>query len=116
LDCIKEGIANFHLVFLARLARYLGFEANGDNIDKKYFDLMNGVFRADKPMHIHFLTSDISLDFATLLAADYSSMHQLALTRQTRIKLLENLIEYYRLHVPEFKGLQSMSILQSLFD
>jgi len=116
LDCCEAGISNFHLIFLIKLSRHLGFEPNQDETTATYFDLMNGVFLKQKPLHIHFLTSDMSGDFAALLHCDYSDMHELLLSRQRRVDLLESLIQYYRLHIPDFQGLHSLAVLQSLFD
>ena len=116
LDCCEEGISNFHLVFLLKFSRYLGFEPNQDDMQAAYFDLMNGVFLRNKPSHIHFLSPEVSVDFAALLHSDYADMHQLVLTRQKRVNLLVSTIEYYRLHIPDFHGLHSLAVLQSLFD
>ncbi|HEY6915145.1 MAG TPA: DNA repair protein RecO [Paludibacter sp.] len=116
LDCCETGIANFHLVFLLKLSRYLGFEPNRDEDDANYFDLMNGVFLKNKPLHIHYLLPDVSVDFNKVLLADYANMGNLAFTRARRVKLLESMIEYYRLHIPEFHGLHSLAVLQSLFE
>jgi DNA repair protein RecO (recombination protein O) len=116
LDCCKTGIGNFHLVFLIKLTRYLGFEPYSEEINEKYFDLMNGVFQAEKTLHPHFLLPEVTSDFVVLLNVDYSNMDKLILTREKRTNLLKGLVEYYRLHIPEFHGLQSLAVLQSLFD
>ena len=116
LDCMESGIANFHLVFLLKLTRYLGFEPNRDNVQANYFDLMNGVFLKDKPVHVHFILPEDSSDLLKVLNADYNTMHNLAFTRPGRASLLQNIIIYYQLHIPEFNGLHSLQILQSLFD
>lgn len=116
LDCCEYGIANFHLVFLLKLTRYLGFEPNMDEQESTYFDLMNGIFLREKPLHSHFLASDESTAFAALLHSDYSNMHLLIFSREKRLKLLESMVEYYRLHIPDFRGLHSLEVLKSLFD
>jgi DNA repair protein RecO (recombination protein O) len=116
LDCCEMGLANFHLVFLLKLTRYLGFEPNADDEHTNYFDLMNGVFQREKPLHAHYLLPEVSSYFNEVLNADYSDMAKLTFPRSTRIKLLEAMIEYYRLHIPEFHGLHSLAVLQSLFD
>lgn len=116
LDNCIDGIGNFHLVFLFRLSRFLGFEPYKDDENFKYFDLMNGVFTKEKPQHIHYLLTEQATDFAELLNADYSTMQNLTYTRQKRHKLLEGLVEYYKLHIPDFQGVHSLEILQSLFD
>ncbi|MEI6554207.1 MAG: DNA repair protein RecO [Paludibacter sp.] len=115
LDYCHEGVQNFHLVFLQKLTRYLGFEANME-VSGNYFDLMNGVFLKDKPMHVHFLMPENTIQFINLLNTDYSTLNMLILSRENRTELLKNLLEYYRLHIPEFHNLHSLAILQSLFD
>ena len=116
LDCCESGLANFHLIFLLKLTRHLGFEPNEDEESAIYFDLMNGVFIRNKPIHIHYLLQDATTDFRALLQADYTNMNELILSRQKRLKLLESMVEYYRLHIPDFNGLHSLAVLQSLFD
>lgn len=116
LDCCEAGIANFHLIFLLRLTQYLGFEPNQTETDCKYFDLMNGVFRNEKPPHIHFLQPEVTTAFSQVLQADFGSMHELIYTRENRVLLLKGIIDYYRLHIPEFQKLHSLDVLQSLFD
>jgi len=116
LDCCESGIQNFHLIFLIRLSRFLGFEPNQDGESGKYFDLMNGIFLNEKPLHIHFMTPEITLDFISALSTDYSTLDKLIYMRDKRSILLKSMVEYYRLHIPEFHSLHSLAILQSLFD
>ena len=116
LDCCESGIANFHLVFLAKLTRYLGCAPNAENGADNYFDLQNGIFLQQKPLHVHYLLPERSKDMADLLKTDFHTMDKLALSRQRRTELLESMIEYYRLHIPDFNGLHSLEVLQSLFD
>jgi DNA repair protein RecO (recombination protein O) len=116
LDCSETGISNFHLVFLLKLTRYLGFEPNQDGVQVNYFDLMNGVFMKEKPLHAHFVLQEVTADFIRVLNADYSTMHNLAFTRARRANLLQSIIEYYQLHIPDFHGLHSLAVLQSLYD
>jgi len=116
LDCSETGIANFHLVFLLKLTRYLGFEPNQDEDQVNYFDLMNGVFLREKPLHAHFVLPEVTSDFIRVLNTDYVSMHNLTFTRARRANLLQSIVEYYQLHIPDFHGLHSLAVLQSLFD
>ena len=116
LDCIETGISNFHLVFLLKFTRFLGFEPNVDFVESNYFDLMNGVFLNRKPLHAHFLLPEISADFISLLKSDYTSMNNLSFTRPRRAEILRNIVDYYKLHIADFQGLHSLPVLQSLFD
>jgi len=116
LDYSETGISNFHLVFLLKLTRYLGFEPNQDDGKVNYFDLMNGVFLNEKPLHVNFTLPEISADLIRTLNADYATMHNLSFSRARRANLLQSLVEYYQLHIPDFHGLYSLPVLQSLFD
>lgn len=116
LDSNKEGIANFHLVFLMELTRYLGCCPNHEKEASGYFDLSNGIFLRQKPLHIHFLMPEESSDILKILQSDYETMNSLVFSRKRRSELLESIIEYYKLHIPDFNGLHSLEVLQSLFD
>lgn len=117
LDNCEKGLANFHLVFLIKLSKYLGFEPNIDTKtkDRTYFDLQNGVFVNEKPMHKKFLTADFSQIFFELNKVNYDDMDKLTLGREKRNELLDILIDYYRIHLSDFKEMQSLEVLHELF-
>jgi DNA repair protein RecO (recombination protein O) len=50
------------------------------------------------------------------MQSDYVDMSAVSISREDRFKLLEALVEYYKLHVPEFYGLNSLPVLHALFD
>jgi hypothetical protein len=50
-----------------------------------------------------------------LMRMDFVSMHLFRLSRADRNRILELLILYYRLHIPQFPELRSLSVLQELF-
>ena len=116
LDDCERGLANFHLVFLLKLARYFGFEPNLDEQHCIYFDLSEGVFLREKPFHKHFLNRDESADLQKLLAVNYDTMNSVVLSREKRVRMLENIIEFYKLHISDFHGVHSLEVLQTLFD
>lgn len=112
---LEEGIANFHLIFMLKLTRYLGFEPNRENAETSYFDLLNGIFQQDKPFHDHFLNKELACDFAKLLKCDFLNMGTIHLSRTRRNELLEGLVDYYKLHMPDFHGLHSVDVLHEIF-
>ena len=117
LDGGKGRMSGFHLLFLLRLTRYLGCEPNCEEGTQGYFDLLDGVFRVRRPAHVHYLLPEQAQDLLALLRADFGTADSLpAWPRSRRNALLESLLEYYRLHVPDFNGVQSLEVLQSLFD
>ncbi|MDD3080281.1 MAG: DNA repair protein RecO [Paludibacter sp.] len=116
LDCCEDGLANFHLAFMMKLSRFLGFSPNNEMGDTGYFDLINGIFTNEKPQHNHFIMPEISRILKQALELDYLNLNKLVLNREQRFKLLEVMIEFYRLHVPEFYGLKSLQVLHDIFN
>lgn len=92
------------------------FEPNQEEKNAQYFDLMNGIFLTYKPLHSHFLSVEMSALFNSLLYLSFESGNTLVLSREKRNELLNVLIEYYKLHVPEFYGLNSVSVLHEIFN
>ena len=117
LDTCKEGLGNFHLVFMIQLSHYLGFGPIIENAEEAhFFDLMNGVFDIQAPSHTHILNAEYTSSFRTLMTLDYENMNQMKLNRTKRSELLDRLIEYYQLHIPDFHPVTSIDILHKLWD
>ncbi|MDX9748564.1 MAG: DNA repair protein RecO [Paludibacter sp.] len=113
----SEGhVADFHLVLMCKLTRYLGFEPNTEAAGTEWFDLLNGCFVAHQPLHAHSLKPGLIPGFLNLLKCNFSEMHLLHFSREQRNELLATLLEYYKLHLPEFHTLQSTAVLHELFD
>lgn len=110
-----EGIANFHLVLMCKLTRYLGCEPNMDSAGAAWFDLLNGNFSFSQPLHSHCIRPELTPSFTALLRCGFSTMNTLNISREQRIELLDMLIEYYKLHLPEFHPMQSTAVLHELF-
>lgn len=116
LDAATEGYADFHLVFMARLLRFLGIYPNIGSVGRnEYFDMLSGCLVREHPLHPHFLMSAAAERFSRLLAADFQSVRALALNREQRGEYLAVLEEYYRLHIPDFPSLRSAEVLRELF-
>ena len=110
----KAGFANFHLVFLMRLTRFLGFYPNLED-EGEYFDLRGATFCSLPPVHRDFLLPQEAGRIRLLMRMDYTTMHLFRLSRSERNRILELLLLYYRLHLPAFPEMRSVSVLQELF-
>ena len=116
LDGVERGFANFHLVFMMRLSRFVGFFPNTDEREGRYFDLLNGCFTSSVPLHGHFLAPAEASKIGLLMRLNYKTMHLCAMSREERNRCTEVIVEYYRLHVPGFPPLRSLEVLRQLFD
>ncbi len=107
--------ANFHLVFLMQLSKYIGFFPNLAG-KGAFFDMESGEISYQKPLHPHFLDHTDFDIFRQICHCSYTDMTQLHISRNQRTVALDNIIQYYTLHVPEFYGVQSVEVLNELFD
>ena len=114
LDGAADGFANFHLVLLMHTARFLGFYPNLDT-SGEYFDLRAATFCPTPPLHADFLMPQEAGRIRLLMRMDFPTMHLFRLSRTERNRILELLLRYYRLHVPGFPELRSVSVLKELF-
>lgn len=114
LDIHKE-VANFHLYFMLSLTRYLGFYPDVYQIDKPYFDLMEGEFTATESLNpmlkgenIYFLKS--------FLGINIDAIHTIKMKKTNRQDLLKSLILYFELHLQGFRKPRSLSVLNEVFN
>ena len=130
LDGRERDFANFHLVFLMHLSRFLGFypnlsltpnpsprgegNFNGEG-GEMFFDLREGRFCTSAPMHHDFLMPQEAGRIHLMMRMDFFSMHLFRLSRADRNRILELIIRYYRLHLPQFPELRSLPVLRELF-
>jgi DNA repair protein RecO (recombination protein O) len=115
-DTCTEHYTNFHLVFLMRLTRFLGFYPNAEDYRKgDYFDLINSCFTSVKPLHGAAVEPEDAEKIGMLLRLNYDTMRHLIINGAQRMRCLEVINDYYRLHIPDFPTLKSISILHDLF-
>lgn len=118
LDACDADFANFHLVFLMRLSRFLGLYPNLEDYSRgDYFDLLNASFTPLKPYkHSFFVNPEESYRITRLMRMNYDTMHLFGMNRADRARCLTIINDYYRLHIPGFQDLKSLDVLQELFD
>jgi DNA repair protein RecO (recombination protein O) len=117
LELTEDGVANFHVVFLLHLLHYLGIFPNTDSYaEDYYFDMQNGVFADCPPLHRHYLNREESQIFARLFKISYENMSLYSFSRQDRVNILNRILTYYRIHLPEIPEIKSLTILQALFE
>lgn len=116
LEESDKGLANFHLVFILKLTRFLGFYPNLENYrEGDYFDMLNGIFADRQPLHNHYVNKTDSKALSLLSRISYENMHYFKFSRQERRNIIDRMIEYYRIHLHDFQDLKSLDVLHELF-
>lgn len=115
LDQTDKPIHNFHLCFLMKLSRFLGYMPTAPDKPLTYFDLVDGIFTNFAPAHTYSLQDPHTQMFHTVLNISYEHAHTIQMTHQDRIYLLSQIINFYKLHTENFGTVNSLQILEEIF-
>ncbi|MDY6122037.1 MAG: DNA repair protein RecO C-terminal domain-containing protein [Porphyromonas sp.] len=121
LDDTDRSTSNFHLSFLYHLLDYLGFCPNlspfasfDPSLGAFYFDLKEGCFSRTIPTGPFVSPSNLHA-LARFARINYDNMHLFQYTRAERLQILNYLVTYYRLHLPPFGELRTLSVFSEVF-
>jgi DNA repair protein RecO (recombination protein O) len=115
LDLLNEGVANFFLIFLVQLSRFLGFgPTNNFSPEASFYDLPAGLFVASEPSHPHYLNKEESTVFSALLNMTYESTSGLSIDREIRIILPDRMLDYFSLHLGSRITSKSLEVLREV--
>lgn len=109
-----DKIANFHLYFLLKLTRYLGFYPENRNSDFPVFNLLEGVFQEIPTNDYCFEGSNVEL-LRLFLIADFFSLQEIRLNQVRRNEFLNMLLLYFELHIESFRKPKSLAVLNEIF-
>ena len=116
LDSIEIAYSEFHLIFLMQMLNHKGFfPFNNYTNHNCIFDLLNGEFVDEIPIHGHYINKEYSSEFAKIIESDLETIEKIHFSRDKRQILLEKLIEYYRLHIEGMGQIKSFSVLTEVF-
>ncbi|WP_231459066.1 MULTISPECIES: DNA repair protein RecO [unclassified Pedobacter] len=111
----EELNPNFHLSFLLKLTRFLGFSPNERRrTDQVYFDLQEGEFLSRVPIHSNYLQLDDALGFISLFNTSLEKISDIKMSNNQRRFLLDKILVFYTLHTASFGEVQSHKILETL--
>ncbi len=108
-----DKIANFHLLFLLQLTKYLGFYPENHK-GKDYFDMIEGKF-TDKPSSNYYIKKPEIIYIKTLLGTTFEALPTIQFSTEQRQQILELLIQYINLHLHTFRTPKSLAVLHELF-
>ncbi len=108
------AIANFHLVFLMHLSRFIGIYPNFES-PSDYFDLLSGTYQPLPPLHHNYIKGEEARLLPLLFRMNYSTAHLFKFSAHQRRRIVEVLNAFYRIHVPSFPELKSLQVLHEVF-
>ena len=110
----EDQFSNFHLLFLLKLTRYLGFQPENLKIDYPYFNLESGVFEATNN-GVYSLSGENLILLKRLLGTNFDALDDVKINAKQRQEFLNMLLYYFELHLGSFKKPKSLQVLNDVF-
>ena len=114
LEQMQAGLQFFHLAFMVKLSRILGFFPSIDS-GHQFFDLEQGHSTAVRPVHRHYVSSEVFSRIAYFADCQYNNLCDVQISRQERDVMLETVIQWYQFRIPTMKEVNSYEILHEVF-
>jgi DNA repair protein RecO (recombination protein O) len=117
LDLSEKNYVNFHLIYAMQLSGYLGFFPRGTySPHTRFFDMEEGCFVNSRPFHPNYISDEEAKVFSMLTEFSFDKIENLKLDNKIRNHLLDQLIHYYQLHLPNLGELKSPDVLRTVLN
>lgn len=107
-----EETANFHLILLLEITKFLGFYPDNSENDLQFFEMTEGVFSPFQG--ISCLSEHETFLFKKLINLKFESDQKVFAGIERQI-LLKILLDYYSIHLDGFKKPKSLDVLKEVF-
>lgn len=114
LDSQSE-CANFHLLFLLKLTKYLGFYPDVTFVNYPYFDLTEGKFQL-KTNNKYTLSGDNLVLLKQLLGTTFDALPNVKMNAKQRQSFLSMILLYFELHLGSFRPPKSLQVFNQVFN
>lgn len=113
LNYSQHSISSFHIVFLLKFTRFLGFQPM---ITKgQYFDLYDGAFSNNVSPGAIYFDDGIKEVFKFCFGANFDEWTVIQLSVENRNFLIDFILKYYQAHIPGMGQIKSHHILEEIF-
>jgi DNA repair protein RecO (recombination protein O) len=114
-DATETADVSFHLAFLLKLSRFLGFAPNMESKqEQNFFDLQEGEFKSRPPVHPYYIDKEDAALFISLYSTPFEKINEIKFNNATRRNLLDKILIYYTLHTASFGEIRSHQILEDI--
>lgn len=115
LDLSHHNCSRFHIFFMIQLSRHLGFYPNGTySKNISYFDLREGLFRNDMPVHVDFFDRQQTGILHELMNRSFDNFHETVISGAVSKALLYGLVTYFELHQTQGHQIRSHKVLEDV--
>ncbi len=115
LDLCHDNCSRFHIYFMIRFSRHLGFFPHGDCIPGvSIFDLKEGFFTGNQPVHDAFLDHRHADLLYRLMHASFDDYRDIRVTPAATKILLKALVTYFEIHHTHGNPIRSHTVLEEV--
>lgn len=115
LNDITDGTADFHIIFLCEMLSHAGITPETETSDSPlYFDMREGRFSSDPPMHHDVLSGDDAVFMRMAPDLNFDHAGHLNFDRSSRRRITAFLLDYYAIHFPGISGMKSPEMLREI--
>ncbi|MEX0988627.1 MAG: DNA repair protein RecO [Bacteroidales bacterium] len=115
-NTLEKTSPSFHIIFLFKLSRYLGFQPNNNYSDLNiFFNTDSGLFSSHPDSTDLALEKLLGKHWKACFSCDYQSADQEFNNQHTRNIFLDSLLQFYRVHHHSMKELKSLEVLRAIF-
>ena len=111
----QDQYANFHLLFLLKLTRHLGFYPDTTNIQFDYFNLNEGEFQSVATSKYSISGENLIL-LKRLLGINFETLNSIKLNSKQRLSFLKMMLRYFELHLSGFNQPRSLQLFNQVFN
>lgn len=109
-----DEFSNFHLLFLLKLTKHLGFYPDTSDVNQRYFNLYNGLFESKK-INVYSVYGENLTTLKQLLGTNFDALDTIKLNSKQRQSFLAMLLLYFELHLGSFRKPKSLQVLNDVF-
>ncbi|MEZ4801761.1 MAG: DNA repair protein RecO [Gelidibacter sp.] len=111
----EDNFANFHLLFLLNLTKYLGFYPDLSTVSNPYFNLNTGAFEL-KPQNLYTISDENLKVLKQFLGINFDALNDIKLNSKQRQSFLTMLLLYFELHLGDFRKPKSLTVFNQVFN
>lgn len=113
---VNDSYSNFHLLFLLKLTKYLGFYPDQTHLETAiYFNLIEGDFQNENTSKYSVSGENLTL-LKQLLGMTFDDIKNIKISARQRQSFLNLILMYFELHLGNFKKPKSLQILNDVFN
>ena len=111
----QSDYANFHLLFLLNLTKYLGFYPDVIDRELNHFNLVEGKFQIKQDFRNTITGEDLNL-LKKLLETTFDTLQDVKINARQRQSFLNMILLYFELQLGSFKTSKSLKIFNQVFN